>query len=167
MLATGLATPALAAQDGGHDHDRVYGPLANATVSFGAWGRTSPLDRFPNLSPIPANVHELMPHEARIQAGGSVNFIIAGFHHVLVYAPGTTIDDINAGLTIPMPGAPPGFPEVVNDPVNRVYRGLSPFGLPQDRVEVVSFPNPGRHLVVCGFVPHFNDRMFGFVMVLP
>ena len=91
-------------------------------------------------------MHKLIPFETKIKAGGTVNFIIGGFH---------------------LPGAPPGFPPVVDDPVNRIYRGLSPFGLPQDRVEAVNFAVPGRHLVVCTFLPHFNDRMFGYVRVLP
>ena len=170
-LAGGMATPVLAATQtdhrghGNHD-DRIDGPLATTSVSFGAWSTDPPLDRFPNLNPIPRNVHELFPFEPRIKAGGSVNFVVAGFHHILIYGPGTKFGDINGTLTEAMPGAPPDFPRVVNDPVNRVYRGLSPFGLPQDRVETVQLSQPGRYLAVCGFVPHFDDRMFGFIRVL-
>jgi hypothetical protein len=174
-LAGSVATPVLAATQNaqsdhrGHDdHDdgAVEGPLSSATVSFGAWSTEPPLDRFPNLNINNRNVHKLFPFEARIKAGGSVNFVIAGFHHILIYAPGTKFEEINGTLTAPIPGAPDGFPAVVNDPVNRVYRGLSPFGLPQDRVETVQLVKPGRYLAVCGFVPHFNDRMFGYIRVL-
>jgi hypothetical protein len=84
-----------------------------------------------------------------------------------VYGPGTDCGDISTNVLTPIPGAPMGFPPVVDDPVNRIYRGLSPFGLAQDRVEAVNFAVPGRHLVVCTFLPHFNDRMFGYVQVLP
>ena len=116
---------------------------ANGNVSFGA--------RF--------------PFEAQVPAGETVNFVIAGFHHLLIYGPGTQFGDINGTLTVPIPRAPAGFPQVVDDPANRVYRGRSPFGLPQNRVEAVHFATPGRYLVVCGFVPHFDDRKFGYVRV--
>jgi hypothetical protein len=110
VLAGGVALPAMAAQN--HEHQQVSGPLANATVSFGAWKSDPALDRFPNANPIAANLHELLPHETTIKAGGSVNFVIGGFHLVLVYGPGTEFEDINGGSTIPIPGAPMGFPRL-------------------------------------------------------
>ena len=159
VLAGGLAVPAMAA--GQHQHKPLPGPLANATVSFGFW---PPQDRFtvPN-APAAPNGHQLLPFEASIKAGGAVNFIVAGFHHVLVYAPGTRPDQINAGMVVPG-STPPGL---IDDPNNRVYRGLDPRPLPQDRVEVVQFPEPGLYLVICGVVPHFViDNMHGYVKVL-
>jgi plastocyanin len=177
VLAGGVAAPAWAGQ--GHDHSAVDGPLANATVSFGQWQSNPPLDRFPTNNDRTRNGHQLIPNEATIKAGGTVNFIIGGFHHVLVYAPGTQPGDINATLTTTVTN-PPG-PPLINDPTNRVYRGIDPSTLPllrgpagstpanlQDRVEVVHFANPGRYLVICGVQPHFvNDAMFGWVKVLP
>lgn len=164
VLTGGLISPLAAAQD--HAHAPVSGPLANASVSFGNWRIDQPLDRFPNLNDRTRNGHQLIPHVATIQAGGTVNFIIAGFHHVLVYAPGTQPTDINATLTIPVT-APPG-PPLINDPANRVYRGLDPSLYPQDRTEVVQFSAPGTYLVICGVQPHFViDNMYGFVKVLP
>jgi hypothetical protein len=161
VLASGVAAPALAAK-GDHNHASVEGPLANATVSFGHWMQ---FDRFPNNNDRLQNGHQLIPRTALIRRGGTVNFIIGGFHHVLVYAPGTKPDDINATLTIPVT-APPG-PPLINDPMNRVYRGLDPSLHPQDRVEVVVFPKPGRYLVICGVQPHFvDDDMYGFVRVI-
>ena len=79
---------------------------------------------------------------------------------------------------------------MINDPVDRVYRGIDPSVLPflggppqprqvptgppgtfqpnlQDRIEVVHFPNPGRYLVIWGVLPHFNEGMYGFVEVIP
>src|SRR5688500_13423110 len=56
--------------------DDDNGPLANATVSFGEWMTTPPLDRYPNQSPMTANHHELIPKTVKIKAGGTVNFII-------------------------------------------------------------------------------------------
>jgi len=154
-----------AAGEEAHKHEPVGGPLANATVSFGSWPTNPPLDRFPNLgAPGKPNVHQLIPNEVKIKAGGSVNFIIGGFHHVLVYDDGTQPGDINAGSIVPG-SSPPGL---IDDPNKRIYRGLDPRLFPQDRSEVVNFSKPGIFLVMCGVVPHFvNDGMFGFVRVLP
>ena len=66
VLAGGIAAPILAA--GQHDHgDNVDGPLANVNVSFGQWKTTPPLDRF-GVVPVTANVHKLIPFEAKIKA---------------------------------------------------------------------------------------------------
>ena len=153
------------AETQGHHHQPISGPLANATVSFGQWPTDPPLDRFPNLgAPGLPNAHQLIPNEVKIKAGGGVNFIIGGFHHVLVYDDGTQPGDINANLLVPG-SVPPGL---IDDPNHRIYRGMDPRLFPQDRVEVVHFSNPGTYLVICGVRPHFvNDKMFGFVTVLP
>ena len=171
--------------DHGHDDGRgnMEGPESSADVSFGQWDLETPLDRFPNASPRDRNYHHLVPGTVTIRAGGSVNFIIAGFHHVLIYDNGTKPSDINIAATIPTTVQP--GPPLINDPVKRIYRGLDPSVLPtlagstppaappvlQDRVETVRFPNPGKFLVICGVLPHFFDAatgqfiMFGYVRV--
>ena len=142
------------------------GPLSNATVSFGAWMTSPSLDRFPNVSLAAANHHVLMPREVKIKAGGTVNFIIAGLHQVVVYDDGTQPGDINTALTTPTTGTPAGVP-LINDPNNRIYRGPDPSLLSRDRVEVVHFANPGTYLVICGVLTHFQQGQIGFVRVLP
>src|SRR6476661_5040120 len=175
VLAGGVvAAPTLMA-DHEHDKDEISGPQANATVAFGQWKTDPPLNRFnpqtPPGVPITANNHQ-QPFEAQIKAGGSVSFIISGLHILGIYAPGTEFEDINGSLTIPIPGAPvPAFPFLaVDDPVHRVYWGLNPFTLApasaQDRIEAVTFSSPGTYLVVCTFLPHFQDKMHGYVKVL-
>lgn len=141
------------------------GPLSNATVSFGGWMTTPALDRFPNVSDRFANHHALTPVVAKIKEGGTVNFIIGGFHQVIVYDDGTQPGDINKTLVVPVT-VPPG-PPLIADPNRRIYRGLDPSTQPQDRVEVVHFDNPGTYLVICGVLPHFVEGMYGFVRVLP
>ncbi len=137
--------------------------LNNATVSFGGWMTNPPLSRFPNLNPFAANHHALTPKTVKIKTGGTVNFIVGGFHNVLVYDDGTQPADINTTLTVPPTN---GGPPLINDPNRRIYRGLDPSTQPQDRVEVVQFDRPGTYLVICGVRPHFvNDGMFGFVKV--
>jgi hypothetical protein len=168
MVATGLAVPATAQPEPFH-HARLSGPLANATVSFGAWPASPEIvqDRFTTPdAPAAPNAHALLPHVTTIKQGGAVNFVIAGFHVVAVYGPGTSPDDIDSTIRMDIPGAPPGFPPIVNDPRNRVYLGLNPLTLPQDRVEVVQLHNRGTYLAVCAFLPHFEDEMWGYVRVV-
>src|SRR5687768_3848835 len=146
-------------------------PLGNATVSFGGWMTNPPLDRFTVPPPPSANHHELIPHTARIKAGGYVNFIISGLHVVAVYDDGTRPEDINTSLIV----LGPRFgPPIINDPNRRIYRGIDPVissGPPPvlnlDRVEVVHFDRPGTFLVICAVLPHFAEGMFGYVTVLP
>jgi len=168
IFAIGLTTYFATARERHSGHasrsPALDGPLSNATVSFGEW--MTPVDRFPNVSPATANHHELIPQIATIKAGGTVNFIIAGFHNINVYADGTQPEDINTTMTVPVTQQP--GPPLINDPNNRIYRGLDPSLQPRDRVEVVHFANPGTYLVICGVFPHFvNDRMYGFVKALP
>jgi hypothetical protein len=162
-----------------HGHEEMNGPLVSADVSFGEWNLDTPLDRFPNDSNRLRNNHQLIPSTVEIKAGGSVNFHVAGFHHILIYGDGIKPADINRGnlITPTMQPAPP----LINDPVGRIYRGLDPSVLPilpgptpqplQDRIETVRFPNPGKFLVICGVLPHFFDPatnqfiMYGYVRV--
>jgi plastocyanin len=139
------------------------GILSNATVSFGAWAASAatPLDRFADPMSGAGNVHELIPQLALIKAGGTVNFIIAGLHNVIVYDDGTKPGDINTTLIVPG-SAPP----LIDDPNRRIYRGPDPRTQPRDRVEVVHFDKPGTYLVICGVQPHFLEGMYGFVKVI-
>jgi len=124
--------------------------------------------RFPNVSLATSNAHLVMPYIATIKSGGSVAFAISGLHQVIVYGPGTRVEDVNPNLTRPSTGTPAGTP-LINDPSNRIYAGLDPSTQPRDRVEVVRFPEvPGRYLVICGVQPHFvTDQMHGWVRVRP
>lgn len=142
-------------------------PRETATVSFGMWMSAAPLDRFPNASPTrTANDHALVPNVVTIKAGGSVNFIISGLHNIIVYDDGTEPEDINMTLVQNTTGTPNDVP-IINDPVNRIYRGLDPTLQASDRVEVVEFLEPGTYLVICGVRPHFAAGMYGYVRVLP
>jgi len=152
----------------GHSHKPISGPHANATMNFGAWQTDPPFDRFTNPNPAPPaptrNHHALTPNEVTIEAGGTVNFIIGGFHLILIYDHGTKPTDINVNAITPGT-TPPGF---IDDANHRIYRGPDPRTVGQDRVETVVFPKAGTYLVICGVRPHFvNDDMFGYVRVLP
>jgi hypothetical protein len=188
VFAGGVVAAPTLLRAGQHEHDgaEVSGPQAHETVAFGQWKIDPPLNRFNQAAPNSANNHHQQPFEAQIKAGGSVTFAISGFHILGVYGPGTDVDDINTSLTLPIPLSPPGFPPVINDPRNRVYWGVNPFslipppvppspvsvvGAPLDRVETVTFGEPGTYLVICTFTPHFSadpvlGKMHGFVKVL-
>ena len=171
VLAVGVTTYLVAA-NGQHAHKRganapgaESGPLSSATVSFGAWMTSPPLDRFSNVPPPPpTNHHVVLPQVAKIKAGGTVNFIISGLHNIAVYDDGTKPEDIDTSLLDVAPPVP-----VINDPDRRIYRGLDPRKLLPvlDRVEVVHFAEPGTYLVICGVLPHFQEGMYGYVKVVP
>lgn len=159
----GVVSAAPAKQGFPHVHSRLDGALASALVSFGQWRTDPPHDRFLVPSPPPRNQHGVFPYTSTIKAGGSVTFNISGTHLVLVYAPGVTPDSID-GTKIE--GVDPPFPGFVNDPENRIYRGLNPRVNPPDRQETITFAHPGTYLVICGVVPHFREAMHGFVKVI-
>lgn len=157
--------------------------LSSATVTFGGWMANTHLcpppptppapcpivDRFPasptTQFPRFSNHHELTPQVATIRAGGTVNFIIGGFHVVTIYDDGTRPEDIDTTDVVPN-----RMPPIINDSTNRIYRGLDPLLLPvnaqQDRVETVQFSQPGTYLVICAVLPHFQEGMYGYVRVL-
>ena len=162
-------------------HETTSGPLATATMSFGAWrtDRDPVTDRHVNPQSSPdINWHPVTPHNVTIVAGGTVNFIIAGLHQIAVYDDGTQPSDINTTLSAP------DAPNLIDDPDKRIYRGLNPVSLRaaiavgtpptiqhvvlRDRVEAVHFANAGRYLAICTVRSHFVDhQMWAFVKVLP
>ena len=95
----------------------------------------------------PPNVHQLIPNVTTIKAGGTVNFIVAGFHNIAVYGNGTKPDDINDAIRRDVPNAPPGFPQLIDDSENRVFRGIASFPpVNVDRVEYKLPATPFRRL---------------------
>ena len=137
--------------------------------------------------------HVILPNNIKVDQGGVVHFLVAGFHQVVVYKPGTKPGDI----VVPAAGT------FINDANNRFYLGINPSGGPlntqatpdnpivpgsdtrsnaQNRVESVGFPasegvspttgailsakaEPGIYLVICNVRGHFLDGMFAFVEV--
>jgi hypothetical protein len=141
--------PVTAKAGGGTSDDRQR---LSVTVSFGA-GR--------NTDGGPANQH-IMPPIIHVAAGGVVNFVVAGFHQIFVYNPGTGPNDV----VVPPTGT------FIDDTNNLFYQGLSPVGSPppglsnlQNRVESVSFSDPGTYLVICNVRGHFLNGMFAYVQV--
>lgn len=129
-------------------------------VAFGAGLNTATPNNPPN--------HHVLPNVIRVKKGGVVNFAVAGFHQIVVYVPGVKADDIQ----VPAAGT------FVNDLDNRYYTGILPAGGPPpgipatvnpsnaiNRMESVSFSEPGTYLVICNIRGHFLDGMYAYVKV--
>lgn len=151
LLVTLLASPSSGQSDG---NSRM-----SITVAFGVGLNTA--------QPGNARNHHVLPRIIEIKAGGVVNFAVAGFHQILIYLPGTTPESI----LVPATGL------FINDTLNLYYQGIVPAGGPMNaaattnpsnamnRVESVSFSEPGTYLVICNVRTHFTDGMYAFVKV--
>ena len=148
VLVAGFAT-SLGADDGNKQ---------SVTVSFGAGLNTAQPGNHAN--------HHIIPQTIKVKAGGVVNFAVAGFHWIFVYQPGKKAADVV--LT-------GGTPLFINDMTDLYYGGLDPtappsatpagFSSTQNRIESVSFSEPGTYLVICNVRPHFADGMYAYIQV--
>ena len=148
-------------QDDDHDHDDGRARLS-VTVSFGAGLNTA--------RPGNAANHHVLPGLIKVRKGGVVNFVVGGFHHLIVYSPGVTPANI---------ALPPATSLFINfDLPHAYYVGIAPAGGPPpataatanpsnavNRTESVSFAEAGDYLVICNVRPHFVDGMHAIVRV--
>jgi plastocyanin len=170
-------TPAVADDRGGGNDRRIV------TVAFGAGLNTAQPGN-------PLN-HHVIPDAIRVNVGDVVNFAVGGLHLIRVYGNGVRLADVKAHIpdeceVNPLPPAtfPPqcGTPPVQLVPdggLSVYYQGINPLVTPQpgppfaqasaatNRVETVAFLQPGRYLVICAVLPHFNDKMYAWVEVRP
>jgi len=135
----------------------------SVTVAFGAGLNTAQQGNSAN--------HHVLPNTIEVKAGGVVNFVVAGFHQIVVYNPGVDDEDIV------VPAFPPNL--FVNYQLNTAYYvGLNPdnanLATPpapanrfngENRTESVSFTEPGVYLVICNVTPHFRDGMYAYIKV--
>ena len=172
LVGTALVALAAVADD---DHNR-----AQATASFGRGLNTA--------QPGNAVNHAVLPREIKIKAGGVVDFAVAGFHDIVIFKPGFTLDLlINAGggqypLSAPLFVIPPDpatpLPVALSFIADSIYyRGINPAGGPlttpvvgnpangSNRTEPVAFLERGIYLVICNVRPHLLDGMFAYVKV--
>jgi plastocyanin len=154
LAAASMATLSARADD--DDEGRL-----SVTVSFGAGLNTAQPGNSAN--------HHVLPGVIKVRKGGVVNFVVAGFHQPMVYFPGVRPETI---------ALPPATSLFINDNNNLMYRGIAPAGGPPpgtpatanpangaNRVESVSFAEPGDYLVICNVRPHFVDGMFATIKV--
>lgn len=173
--ALALAAPAVVA-DENHDHQRQ----STTSATFGRGLNTAQPGN-------PVN-HVILPTEIKVKAGGVVDFTVAGFHDIVIFKPGFTLEElIHVGggqfpLTPPIfvlppdPAAPlPVNLEMLADRI--YYRGINPAGGPlrtavtgdpangSNRSEPVAFLKKGTYLVICNIRPHLLDGMVAYVKV--
>ena len=135
----------------------------SVTVAFGAGLNTAQQGNSAN--------HHVLPNMIEVKAGGVVNFAVAGFHQIVIYNPGVEFEDIV------LPAFPPNL--FVNYQLNTAYYvGINPDNANpatppapatrfngENRIEPVSFSEPGVYLVICNVTPHLRDRMFAYIKV--
>ena len=170
-LSLALASLAMPASANADDDEKQ-----NVSAAFGRGLNTNQAGNLVN--------HVILPNEIRVNHDGVVNFLVAGFHQLIVYKPGTRPEDI----LVPAAGT------FIDDNNNLFYRGINPAGGPlatpatasphngSNRVEGVSFPaeegrnrttgallseaaEPGTYLVICNVRGHFLDGMYAFIEV--
>jgi hypothetical protein len=157
------------------------------TVAFGAGLNTAQPGNSAN--------HHILPKQIDVEAGDVVSFVVGGLHIIRAYSPGVRLRDITDQIpdeceVNPVPSAadaPQCYFGNVASPVAVIpsfglsvyYEGINPLAAPPpappfaqasaavNRVESVSFLKPGRYLVICAVLPHFNDRMIAWVEVHP
>jgi plastocyanin len=168
-----FGAPLANADDGGNQRSSV-------SAAFGRGLNTA----VPPTNPVN---HAILPDAIKVKAGGVVDFGVAGFHDIVVFKPGVTLDDLVDG-TGQIPLFPPAFvlPPDPNEPLPAssafladqiYYRGINPAGGPlatapvvspsnaTNRDEPVSFLEPGTYLVICNVRPHLLNGMFAYVKV--
>jgi len=152
--------------------DRAPGPRRTVvstvtTVQFGQPNVGSP---FPPTSGHDQSAHavdNMVPRTVVIDSGDTVIFNTGGVHQVAIYEPGTEPEDIDTSALVLTPAGcpkPGGAPLLINDTENRVALYAQPCG-PAPRQVTHTFTEPGRYLVICAFLPHFQVQMYGWVIV--
>lgn len=178
-----LALPALASADNDGDRERRI-----VTVAFGAGLNTAQPGNEEN--------HHVIPETIRISAGDVISFNVAGLHVIRVYGDGVKLRDVKLNVPAECQVNPPQpacnglggtiVPTVPAGNLEVFYAGLNaippvtppdppppappPFAAPSlavNRIESVVFPEPGRYLVICAVLEHFNDGMMAWVEVRP
>jgi plastocyanin len=149
---------------------RAAGTLATAASAMTAtvqFGQANVGSGFPPTSGHDQSAHavdNMVPRTVVIDSGGTVTINTFGVHQVGIYAPGTEPDDIDQSILIPTPAGCPNAPLLMNDANNRVALYAQPCG-PGLRQVTHTFDEPGRYLVMCAFLPHFQVQMWGWVIV--
>jgi plastocyanin len=163
----GASGGSLSAVDGqGNDNS----PLT-AVVQFGQANVGSP---FPPGSGHDGSAHaadNVVPRTVVIRQGGTVTFNVpAAVHQIRIYKPGTDDEDIDTSKLTTLAafagcaGNPVvNAPLVINDPTNLEAAIPVPCFTPTTKTH--TFTAPGKYLVICAFLPHFEVGMYGWVEV--
>ena len=163
---TGLA--AVSGQGGGKSP-------ATAVMQFGQANVGSP---FPPTSGHDQSGHavdNVVPRTVVISVDGTVTFNIPpGVHQINIYKPGTQPEDVDTSfgnLTTLAASAGCAQPFL---PINALlvigtgganFEAAIPVPCLTPAQKTYTFDTPGRYLVICSFLPHFQTGMYGWVEV--
>ena len=166
-LASGGSLRAVSGQGGGNS------PLA-AVMQFGQanvgsdFGPTSGHDHSGNA------VDNIVPRTVVIAVNGTVTFNVPpGVHQINIYKPGTQPEDVDTSMSNRTtlaahagcgPPAPAGAPLVIGDAGDNFLAAIPvPCFTPSEKT--YTFTAPGKYLVICAFLPHFEGGMYAWVEV--
>src|SRR5262249_52798220 len=108
----------------------------------------------------------LFPRTVVIAQGGTVTYRVDGLHRPAVYRPGTAPGDVD---TTALETLIPALPPFIADAQAPARRGSlrTPPQVVAWTPPAGTFAQPGRYLVICTFLPHFETGRYGWVEVKP
>jgi plastocyanin len=166
-LASGGSLTSVSGQGGGNS------PLA-AVMQFGQanvgsdFPPTSGHDHSGNA------VDNIVPRTVVIAVNGTVTFNVPpGVHQINIYKPGTQPEDVDTSMsnltTLAAhagcgPPAPAGAPLVIGGAGDNFLAAI-PVPCFTPTQATYTFTQPGKYLVICAFLPHFEGGMYAWVEV--
>jgi plastocyanin len=166
-LASGGSLASVSGQGGGKS------PLA-AVMQFGQADVGSPFPPVPGHDQSAHAKDNIVPRTVVISVNGTVTFNVPpGVHQINIYKPGTQPEDVDTSMsnltTLAAhagcgPPAPAGAPLVIGDAGDNFLAAIPvPCFTPTEKT--YTFTAPGKYLVICAFLPHFEGGMYAWVEV--
>jgi hypothetical protein len=122
-------------------------------------------------------VDNIVPRTVVIQVNGTVTFNLpANIHQINIYKPGTKPEDVDVSINNrttladhaecgpPLPDELTGAPIVIGDAGDN-FEAAIPVPCLQPSQRSYQFTQPGKYLVICAFLPHFQVGMYAWVEV--
>ena len=112
-----------------------------------------------------------------IAVNGTVTFNLpASVHQINIYKPGTQPEDVDVSITnrttlaahaecgAPLPDALTSAPIIIGS-AGANFEAAIPVPCLTPTQRTYTFTQPGRYLVICAFLPHFEVGMYAWVEV--
>jgi plastocyanin len=118
----------------------------------------------------------IVPRTVVIKVNGTVTFNLpANIHQINIYKPGTQPEDVDVSITnrrtlassgcgAPLPAGLVNAPLVIGDD-GANFEAAIPVPCLAPTQRTYQFTQPGRYLVICAFLPHFEVGMYAWVEV--